>query len=53
MDCCASAQLSKQLARPAPITDEGGLPKRDRVHGDLVWITRPIPGYTEREFKKP
>ena len=35
------------------LTDEGGLPRRDRNQGDLVWITRPIPGYTEKEFRKP
>lgn len=37
----------------ANLTDEGGLAKRDRDQGDLIWITRPIPGYTEKEFRKP
>ncbi len=27
--------------------DEGGLPHRDRTKGDLVWITKPIPGFTK------
>jgi hypothetical protein len=35
------------------LIDEGGLPKRDRSKGDLIWITSPIPGYTEKEFRKP
>lgn len=31
--------------------DEGGLPHIDRgARGDIVWITRPIPGFTIKEY---
>ena len=34
----------------ADLLDEGGLPHRDRgTKGDLVWITRPIPGFTRQD----
>lgn len=34
----------------ADLLDEGGLPHRDRgSKGDLVWITRPIPGFTAQD----
>jgi hypothetical protein len=33
------------------LTDEGGLPHVDRhAKGDLIWITRPIPGFTKKKF---
>lgn len=35
----------------ADLIDEGGFPHRDRgSKGDLVWITRPIPGFTENDL---
>lgn len=34
----------------ADLLDEGGLPHRDRgSKGDLIWITRPIPGFTAQD----
>ena len=37
----------------ADLLDEGGLPHRDRgSKGDLVWITRPIPGFTEKDLRR-
>jgi hypothetical protein len=35
------------------LLDEGGLPHRNRnSKGDLVWMTRPIPGFTERNARR-
>lgn len=37
----------------ADLLDEGGLPHRDRgSKGDLIWITRPIPGFTEKDLRR-
>ena len=33
-------------------TDDGGLPHVDFDQGDLIWITRPIPGFTEKDFRR-
>lgn len=32
------------------LADDGGVPSRSSDRGDLIWITRPIPGFTERDF---
>lgn len=32
--------------------DEGGRPNRDPDLGDPVWITRPIPGFTESDYRR-
>lgn len=35
------------------LVDEGGLPHFDRhSKGDLVWITRPIPGFTKKQLRR-
>ncbi len=34
------------------LTDDGGKPNRDFERGDLIWITRPIPGFTEKDFRR-
>ena len=35
------------------LVDEGGLPHLDRhTKGDLVWITRPIPGFTKAKLRR-
>jgi hypothetical protein len=37
----------------ADLLDEGGLPHNDRIaKGDLIWITRPIPGFTEKDLRR-
>ncbi len=32
--------------------DEGGLPHNDPDRGDEVWLTRPIPGFTEADLRR-
>jgi hypothetical protein len=32
--------------------DDGGMPHRDPMRGDQVWISRPIPGFTEADYKR-
>lgn len=35
------------------LVDEGGLPHLERHNkGDLVWITRPIPGFTKQDLRR-
>jgi hypothetical protein len=34
------------------LIDDGGLPCFDFDEGDLIWITRPIPGFTEKDFRR-
>jgi hypothetical protein len=34
------------------LTDNGGKPHREFEKGDLIWITQPIPGFTERELRR-
>jgi hypothetical protein len=35
------------------LVDEGGLPHSDRQDkGDLIWITRPIPGFTAKDLRR-
>jgi hypothetical protein len=35
------------------LVDEGGLPHLERhTKGDLIWITRPIPGFTNKDLRR-
>lgn len=61
MDPIGSRQLQYRLqADGSPqlwsvggnFTDDGGLPHSDFTEGDLIWITRPIPGFTERDLRR-
>ncbi|WP_264499892.1 hypothetical protein [Luteolibacter flavescens] len=33
-------------------TDDSGMPHQDFEEGDLIWITRPIPGFTEEDLRR-